>query len=301
MPRFPLLLLVILLALVACDKQPPTAAPPGPTQSSTTTPRGWAEVVDWYASLRDQERAALGPGQTFADKLDKARALDVHPRELSSSTWASPVKYDQPGGVELPHLSPARAICGLCFIKAISEFEAGRHDSAGAWLRSGTRILTELGSLPTVVERKAALDLCYEVTTFVVANPSVELKHEFAHAFATINRKSPFELEAAVAFMRDWYVRDIRQNPDSFKDTHGIEIADLKRNPELAAKSLDEALTAIANAWTDPNAPQLITDISRRYVSTPAGPFVGGLARLSRLSKDVADTLEKLSQSRPPN
>lgn len=301
MPRFPLLLLVILLAPVACDKQPPPTAPSGSAQSASSAPRGWTEVADWYASLRDQERAALGPGQTFADKLDKTRALDVHPRELSSSTWASPVRYDQPGGVELPHLSPARTICGLCFIKAISEFEAGRHDSAGAWLRSGTRILTELGALPTVVERRAALDLCHEVTTFVVANPDGALKHEFAQAFATIDRKNPFELQAAVEFMRDWYIRDIRENPDSFKDTHGIEIADLKRNPDQAAKSLDEALTAVVNAWTDPNAPQLITDITRQYASTPAGPFVSGLARVSRLSKEVADALEKLSQSRPPN
>ncbi|MBL8760881.1 MAG: hypothetical protein JNL50_06200 [Phycisphaerae bacterium] len=295
------LLLLSLLTPAACDKQPPASAPARSVQSTVGASPGWTSVVDWYGSLRDDERAALSSNQAFSVALNRVRAWDVNPKELPSATWDLPVRYDQPGSANLPHLASARGIGRLCFLKALSELEAGHRDAATTWLRAGTRILTELGALPTVVERKAALDMCFDVTTFVSANASSAQKREFAQAFATINRKNPFELQTAVVFMRDWYVRDIREHPESLKDTHGIDTADLKRNPMQAAKIVDEALSAIANAWANPNAPQLIDDISRRYSSTPARPFVIGFSRVSRRCKEAAYALDTLSQSMPPN
>lgn len=294
-------LLICLITLSACDKQPPAAAPVTSTQSSAGVPQGWASVVDWYGSLGTDERAALSSGNAFSAVVDKVRTWDASPRELPSSKWDLPIKYDQPGSTELPHVAPARALSRLCFAKALAELEAGHNDAASAWLTTGSRILTELGELPTVVERQAALNVCFDVITFVNANANNAQKQAFARAFASIDRKNPFELQNAVVFMRDWYVRDIQQHPESLKDTLGADAAELKRNPTQVANIVNESLSAIAKAWTDPNAPQIIEGISRQYASTSARPFVAGFSRVSRRCKEVADALETLSQSLPPN
>lgn len=294
-------LLIFLISATACDKQPPAAAPVLATQSPAGVPQGWASVVDWYGSLGADQRAALSSSNAFSVAMDKVRGWDASPRELPPSKWELPIKYDQPGSSELPHLAPARALSRLCFVKALAELEAGRHDPASVWLTTGSRILTELGELPTVVERQAALNVCFDVITFVNANASNAQKQAFARAFASIDRKNPFELQNAVVFMRDWYVRDIHEHPESLKDTLGVDAAELKRNPTQVAKIVDESLSAIANAWADPNAPQIIEGISRQYASTSARPFVAGFSRVSRRCKEVADALETLSQSLPPN
>jgi hypothetical protein len=285
-----------------CDRQSSATATTVVTLAAPVTP--WTTLARVYDTLPEESRRALASRLEGPDAFQQLSTLP-HMRDLSldelltlESNWPQPVDYDQPGSIDLPHLSRARVLVRACIIRMLIAAENGDSEDASQWACAALGIITELGRLPTIVERGAAaqlmIEFCSTVRSAGVHKYFSDRALTYLLTHLVVTDKNPFRIDYAIRFMRGGYVRDIEKHPDTLRETPGIDQELLRTSPAAMAAAVNTSMAQATQVWHLADGDSQITSILNDPANAPARPFMMGLPEVWRLKVKCAEEMQLL-------